>query len=139
MGALAKKLFKQDAEYYNQFYTQGNCERLIESVTPHAEIGWSQHGKAFSLPNFREAYEHYLVALIGGTNDDGLAQSWFPLYRNMSDSGNVVIINSFGMDVRKTILKTVLDERQVMSLTVNFKDWDPKDVKTFNQTFGIDT
>jgi hypothetical protein len=44
---------------------------------------------------------------------------------------------SAGMDVRQTILKTVVDEREVLHLVVNITKWNPKDLATFEKTYEL--
>merc|ERR1712232_272187 len=115
----------------------GNCLKLIDMVIPHASVNWERNDKEFSLQNFKESYEHYCGALVGSANDIGIVQSWFQFYQNIISDGHCIVINSFGMDVRSTILKTVKDEREVLHVAVNFSKWTPKDVASFDKIYEL--
>ena len=39
--------------------------------------------------------------------------------------------------MRQTILKTVVDEREVLHLVVNITKWNPKDLATFEKTYEL--
>merc|ERR1712083_531214 len=88
------------------------------------------------MESFKKEYDHYLVALEGGTTDEGITLSWFKCAEALQDE-HCIMINSFGVDTRKLLVKTVEDERQVLQLAVGFKHWDPKDVGAFEKMYGV--
>jgi hypothetical protein len=134
---LAKKICDVDKKYYDQFYTCENCLKLLDLVIPRADVQWSRNDQPFTMQNFKEAFEHYCAALVGSTNDIGLVNSWFDCYRAMQAKGNSIVLNSFGMDVRPTILKTVKDEREIVHVSVSISRWNPKDVEAFNKIYEL--
>merc|ERR1711920_820405 len=84
----------------------------------------------------KKEYDHYLVALVGGTTDEGITKSWFKCVETLQEK-HCIMINSFGVDTRKLLVKTVEDERQVLQLAIGFKLWDPKDVGAFEKMYGV--
>jgi hypothetical protein len=135
--ALAKKMFIENKEFYDAFYTMDNTKKLLESLAAVADLAWSQKGKpAWTLETFMKEYNHYLVALVGGTDDEGITKSWYKLVKALQDD-HCIMVNSFGVDTRKLLLKTVQDERQVLQLAIGFKHWDPKDISAFEKVHGV--
>jgi hypothetical protein len=134
---LAKKICEGDKTYYDQFYTLANCLKLLDIVIERATVTWSRNDVPFSLQNFQEAFEHYNLALSGSTNDIGLAHSWFECYQAAMSDGQAVVMNSFGMDVRPTLVKTVVDEREVLYVAVSMTKWNPKDLAGFEKIYEL--
>jgi hypothetical protein len=134
---LAKKMFGGNKEFYDEFYTLPNCKRLLELIADVADMSWAQEGKPpWTMETFQKEYEYYLVALAGGTDDDGIARSWFKCVEDMAKD-HCIMINSFGVDTRKLLVKSVRDERQILQLAVDFRQWAPNDVEAFEKMYGV--
>eukprot|EP00928_Gymnodinium_smaydae_P062956 TRINITY_DN46679_c0_g1_i1.p1 TRINITY_DN46679_c0_g1~~TRINITY_DN46679_c0_g1_i1.p1 ORF type:complete len:545 (-),score=67.48 TRINITY_DN46679_c0_g1_i1:257-1891(-) len=135
---VVKLLGGNDNAFYTHFFTWQRCTRLFDLILAATEIVWANRiDTSFSLDGFKDMYERYLISLVGGTDEHGITQSWYKLYTNLSAGGHSVILNSFGMDTRKVIARTVLDERQVLMVAANIKLWSPKDTKSFEATYGV--
>lgn len=135
---LVKKVAGDDNEYYVHFFTWENCTRIINSISALTRIMWANRAdQPFNIETFKQMYDHYLVSLVGGTDEEGITKSWYRLVENMNAGGHSPILNSFGVDTRKVIVKTVRDERQVMQFAVNTELWGAKDVKAFEKTYEI--
>lgn len=133
---LVKEICKDDKKLYDSFYTYDNCIKVLIAMADKATLRYSQQEEDFSLLKFRELYERYVVSLVGGTNQEGITKSWFRCFNEQSAAGHSLVLNTFGMDSRKIIWKTVDDERQVLQMCVSFDKWDSKDKAVFNTMYG---
>merc|ERR1719150_1336337 len=95
---LAKKIAKDDKDYYGRFYTYENCTRIIRHVDALADVSWSNHDKPFSMERFKAAFDRYIVSLEGSTNEEGITRSWFCFFDSLSAGNNCIVVNSFGVD-----------------------------------------
>jgi hypothetical protein len=134
---LAKKICGDDKKYYDRFYSYENCLKLLDLVVHKANVEWSRYDVEFSVKHFKESFEHYCSALVGSTNDIGLAHSWFQCYQSSISRGQSIIIDSFGMDVRQAVLKTVSDEREVLHMAIAISKWNAKDVGAFKKIYEL--
>jgi len=133
---LVKGICKDKKEFYDRFYTYDNCVKILTSVPDDSTLTWSQQDKPVSLDSFKELFDRYAVSLVGGTTQEGITQSWFKTYEKQSAAGHSLILNTFGMDSRKVIIKTVDDEREVLQMCVSFDKWDARDKALFNKMYG---
>jgi hypothetical protein len=136
---FAKEICKGDKELYDQFYTYENCMRALRSLSDKADLRWSQQDSDFSIKNFQELYERYSTTLVDGTDQEGLTRSWFHCFEYLHSGGHAAILNTFGMDSRKVIVKTVPDERRVLQMAVSFDQWGEKDRAAFKNLYGVYT
>merc|ERR1712232_135081 len=114
MKQLVKKIAGTDDLFYKHFFKWDNCIKILNSVVTLANVTWANRSNApFNLEHFQTMYDRYLVSLVGGTDEEGITQSWYKLYTNLTAGGHGIVLNSFGVDTRKVIVKTVADERQV--------------------------
>merc|ERR1711964_739629 len=90
------------------------------------------------METFMAEYDHYLQALVGGTNNQGMTKSWFKCVEHLRGTRHCIMINSFGVDTRQLLVKSVDDERQVLQMAISFKHWDPRDVKAFEKMYGVE-
>lgn len=134
---LVKKISGSDKDFYTQFFKYDNCIKILELLASKTHVTWPRHDLEFSVQNFTDLYEHYIVALVGSTNDVGLTKSWFAFYSHAIGAGSPIAINSFGMDMRATVIKTVADEREVVYMTVAVNEWGPKDMAAFKKAYGV--
>jgi hypothetical protein len=133
---VVKKIAGEDNEYYTHFFKWDNCVKILNSLTALTGVKWANRDDIpFNLPEFQQMYDHYLVSLVGGTDEEGITLSWYKLYKNLTAGGHSIILNSFGVDTRKVIVKTVVDERQVLQFVVNVELWGPKDIKAFESVY----
>lgn len=135
---LVKKVAGQENEFYTHFFKWNNCATVLEILDNLNRVKWANRAdKPFKLAEFQALYEHYLQSLTGSSDDDGITQSWYKVYKYLSAGGHSVVLNSFGVDTRKVILKTVPDERRILQIIVNAELWGPKDVKAFENIYEL--
>lgn len=134
---LAEKIAGDDKKYYGEFYTYENCVNFLRSLCKLAAVDWSTHDRPFTMKHFKDRYNQYLVSLVGSTSEEGITKSWFQLYNTLKTGGHCIMMNSYGVDTRKVIVKTVADEREVLQLVVNFQEWDPKDMYAFETMYAL--
>jgi hypothetical protein len=132
---FVKEICKDAKDLYDHFYTYDNCMQVIISLVDKVELRWSQQEGDFTLKSFKDLYERYLVTLDGGTTPEGITRSWLKCYQT-NQLKNALILNTFGIDSRKVIVKTVEDERQVLHMAISFDKWYPKDKKLFEKNYG---
>jgi len=135
---LTKEVCKEDKALYKSFYTYENCEKLLASVLAKpADLNWALQTTEFSLADFKRQHDHYVVALDGATNEDGIVRSWFTCSDFCRENGHCIVLNTFGVDARKVILKSVADERQVLQFASSYATWDDRDVKGFEKIYPM--
>lgn len=135
---LVKKLAGQDNEFYTHFFKWDNCVKMLNSIVNLTTLQWTNRtDNTFYIDDFKEMYDRYLVSLVGGTDEEGITHSWYKIYANLTAGGHSVILNSFGVDTRKVIVRTVPDERRVLQFVVNVELWSPKDVKSFEEIYDM--
>eukprot|EP00440_Ansanella_granifera_P023040 gb/GFBE01025020.1/.p1 GENE.gb/GFBE01025020.1/~~gb/GFBE01025020.1/.p1 ORF type:complete len:546 (+),score=95.48 gb/GFBE01025020.1/:1-1638(+) len=135
---LAKKIAGADSEYYSSFFKWDRCMAILDAVAPLGKVNWAnRRDRRFSKVHFREVYDHYLVSLEGSTDDAGITRSWFACYKHLLAGDHCIVLNSFGVDTRKIIVKTCKDERQVLQVAVNTELWTPKDVNAYEKMNAV--
>jgi len=134
---LVKKIAGTDNEYYTHFFNWDNCIKLLETVSVKTEVEWTNSSDTrFSMDHFQEMYDRYLVSLVGGTDEEGITRSWYKLHTNLSAGSHSIVLNSFGVDTRKILVKSVPDERTVLHMAIDVDLWGAKDIKAFEGTWG---
>mmetsp|Transcript_157609 Transcript_157609/g.278157 ORF Transcript_157609/g.278157 Transcript_157609/m.278157 type:complete len:553 (+) Transcript_157609:104-1762(+) len=135
---LVKKVAGQENEFYTHFFKWSNCMRVLENLDSLTKVKWAnRREKPFKMEEFQTLYEHYLKSLCGSSDEDGITQSWYKVYKYLIAGGHSLVLNSFGVDTRKVILKTVSDERRVLQMIVNVELWGPKDIKAFENIYEL--
>lgn len=138
LKTFIKKIAGEDNGFYVHFFKWENCAKILAAVSGLAKVMWvSDEDKPFDIGRFKEMYERYLNTLVGGTDEDGITQSWYKLHTNLTAGGHSLVLNSFGVDTRKVIVKTVSDEHQALHLCMNFELWSPKDIKAFEGIYNV--
>lgn len=132
---LVSDLSNKDNEFYQAFWCLSTCRQFMEEVMKVAKIGWQSHRGELSCEDFFNVYEEYLQELSRHATVDGITKSWFILYESMTRGGHAVILNSFGVDSRRVVQKSVPDEREVLQITVNHKMWGKRDLDAWNAQF----
>jgi len=54
----------------------------------------------------------------------------------MKYCGHSIIVNSFGMDTRRVVLRSVDEERLVLQVTINFEQWGQRDKLAYVDTYS---
>jgi len=128
---LVKELAPGDQRAYCAFWKETTCLRFIEALAPLAELRWTTHGGAVTVDSFRAQFRTCLAEFSDDLLSHGITRSWFNCFQSVQNHGDVVILNSFGVDTRKVVLATVPSERQAMQIVVNHELWESRDVAKF--------
>jgi hypothetical protein len=136
LKALAKKLAGDDKEYYRSFYSLDRCCELVAELVSLGTLRWRSEDRSVTVESFKESFDRYFAVVSSQSLEAGIAQSWFDCYQAMRDSGHVAVLNSFGIDTKTVVEKTVADVSEVLQLTVNFGLWDARDAKKFKSQYG---
>merc|ERR1712056_87859 len=79
--------------------------------------------------------QKYLSKMDGSTTEEGITKSWFHAWDRLQRGHHSMILNSFGVDTRKVICRTLHNEVFALQLTVNFELWDARDRKKFEDQY----
>merc|ERR1712039_75094 len=92
---------------------------------------------AVTLHTFEAAYMRYQNMMDTCTTEEGITKSWFRCWERLQMGKHSMIMNSFGVDTRKVIARTLPNEIYAMSLTVNYALWDARDQKKFEDQYEV--
>lgn len=113
------------------------CELLRKLEGHNAKLFWN-NGPEFIIEEFVAAYEGYVRQLRkqGSSREHhGITNSWFRCLRQLQDGGHTAVINSFGMDTQKVVVRSVADSQSVMHVAVNFEMWTERDASKYAAQF----
>merc|ERR1719401_569859 len=136
LKAIIKKIAGDNKDYYNSFYSLEDCLIFFTELKALGDIRWKSQDTPITVEDFRDAYDRYLAAISGEALDSGIAKSWFYCFETMRTTGHTAVLNSFGIDTKVVVEKTVPDVREVLQLTINFNLWDSRDAKRFKSQYG---
>lgn len=132
---IAKKIAGDDKSYYNSLYGQELCFEFVKELMAVGNVSWRGQGHSLTYEAFKSAFDRYLVVLKGDVLDAGIARSWFACYQGMKNAGHSAVLNSFGIDTKTVVEKTVPNVSEVLQLTINFDLWDARDAKSFKSQY----
>jgi len=135
LKTIVKDATASDNAAYNAFFTEERCMQFFQELHNFGDIRWARGGEAMTLDSFQEQYRRYLVAMPNATDKDGITSSWYACFESLRHD-HAVMLNSFGVDIRKVVLATVADESRVVQLAVNHELWDERDAKKFALQFS---
>jgi len=131
---LVKDITASDNDAYRSFFSEATCRSFISQLAAFADIRWSDALDPLGLEEFCSMFEGYKATISAGIDSNGITKSWFRCFDALSRE-HVLMLNSFGVDTRKVLLATTLDERNVMQVAVNYELWDKRDVEQFEKQF----
>lgn len=134
MKSIVKDMTSSSRDAYGAFWTEEKCWRLYAELADKGEVRWAGEEGHFSLEACKKLFKEYLTSLGQVVSKDGIAVSWFQVFKVLRGH-HTVVLNSFGVDTRKVILATVPDEKHVIQVTVNYSLWDDRDVQKFTGQF----
>merc|ERR1712032_805485 len=130
---LVKDISNNDSEFYTEFWSDATCRRFLEQLCKTAHVSWLQDATRLTPERFFAVFAEYLEELHRhATTADGITRSWFSCFDALKDGGHTVVLNSFGVDSQRVLMRSVPDERLVLQLTVNYKMWGKRDVATWS-------
>lgn len=136
LKSLVKKIAADDKDFYNTFYTLERCLAFVRTLTYMGTIRWKENQDiCLTADTFRESFERYLAVITDQKLDHGITQSWFVCYEAMRSLGHTAVLNSFGIDTKTVVEKTVADVSEAMQVTINYNLWDDRDAKKFRTQY----
>mmetsp|Transcript_49776 Transcript_49776/g.160934 ORF Transcript_49776/g.160934 Transcript_49776/m.160934 type:complete len:575 (-) Transcript_49776:252-1976(-) len=136
---LLNDLAKGDNDILHEFWQRNVCERFMNMLMRDADLGWSGHEATFSSQEFFSVHSGYMESLrkqdSKGAASHGIATSWFRCLSMLQRGRHAIVINSFGMDTYKVVLRSARNARRVLHMAVNFETWSERDTTKFQQQF----
>merc|ERR1712048_204044 len=123
---------KKDNKKYQRFWGRLNAKEFLSLVLSSSLIRWTPSGEVLTEDHFWSMFNNYETELHNYATVDGIAMSWFECFRYLNNDGHKVVINSFGVDTRKVVTRTVYDEHKTVQIAINYEMWGERDMKEFN-------
>jgi len=136
---LINDIASGDNDVLHAFWKRDVCEKLIARIRSSADIGWAGQMEALSSDDFFSVHKSYMDSLKRqeqqGVPSSGITTSWFQCLRMLQRGSHSAVINSFGMDTHKVVLRSARDARRVPHIAVNFESWSERDTSKFREQF----
>jgi hypothetical protein len=133
--SLVKEVTSSSKDMYRSFWTETTCRQFVEEVALKADLRWFSSGKDLSVTAYEDAYKESMASVQAALDEDHITQSWYHMFREVKAKGGCVVLNSFGVDTRKVVQATGLDDRKVLQIAVNHELWDARDIEQFQKQF----
>mmetsp|Transcript_57043 Transcript_57043/g.102104 ORF Transcript_57043/g.102104 Transcript_57043/m.102104 type:complete len:280 (+) Transcript_57043:2-841(+) len=133
---IVRDVYDKRADAYKRFWTPETCVEFIENLQSLGGVGWLGEENTFSPQYFADLFAEYTEELKVQVSADGIPNSWFKFYNRMKYCGHSIIVNSFGMDTRRVVLRSVDEERLVLQVTINFEQWGQRDKLAYVDTYS---
>jgi hypothetical protein len=132
---LVKDITADDHGAYSSFFSEATCQSFFSQVAALADIRCSDASPPLTAEDFVSLYRDYLQTIAGSLDSNGLTQSWFRCCESLKMQHSVML-NSFGVDTRKVVLASGVDESRVMQILVNYDLWDDRDKEKYAAQFS---
>jgi len=136
---LINDIAKGDNDVLHCFWKRDVCEKLMVLLRSSADLGWAGQPGDFSSEDFFSVHKSYMDSLKRqdqqGVPSSGITTSWFQCLRMLQRGSHAAVINSFGMDTHKVVLRSARDARRVPHIAVNFESWSDRDTGKFREQF----
>lgn len=141
---LVHEILSKDNDLYHKFWCFDECHKFVKAVVdagipvgikiqggneqPPEELSWTAE-------HFQNKFKTVLEEISRHPSSDGIPRSWFACYDLMKSAGHSIVLNSLGTDTQRIVLNSVCDRRQVLQVTINFKEWTQRDVDSWKSQF----
>lgn len=130
-----------DLDVFHEFWRKDKCEQFFKMFPNKTDLGWIGQERCFSLQEFFVVYAGYLDNMYkqtrGDCADNDIVASWFRCSAMLRRGGHSIVINSFGMDTHKVVMRSAADARRILHIAVNFEEWSDRDREKFRQQFDV--
>jgi len=133
---IVRDVFGKNEDAYKAFWNYDTCIAFFVELGKVLGIRWASSREAFTVESFKSSFDNYLEELNDVPPPDGIPKSWFRFYQTLLDGGHTTVLNSFGVDTQKIVLRSVPKEREVLHITVNYSQWGKRDLDAFNKQFA---
>mmetsp|Transcript_5969 Transcript_5969/g.11370 ORF Transcript_5969/g.11370 Transcript_5969/m.11370 type:complete len:183 (+) Transcript_5969:2-550(+) len=131
-----RKIYEDRKDLYKEFWCPETCERFLKRLSEVGDVGWLGRRESLTSRMFMRFFAEYVEDVKTQVSQDGIPRSWFHFYEMLRAGGHSIVINSFGMDTRRVVLRSVHDERRVVQVTINFQQWGDRDQKAYKETYA---
>lgn len=119
------------------FWTAEVCESFLRVLHEKGgEFFWLMSGQTWSFESFRTMFKQYQEELNRAISVDGIPMSWFKIFDQLHKQGHTVVLNSFGVDTHRVVMRSVPDERLVQHIVINFDMWAKRDLDAWLRQFN---
>lgn len=141
---LIHEILIKDHDVYQAFWNIDKCYEFVAALgeqgipvglkvqegqnPPPEELNWT-------ADYFLKKFKIVLEEISRHPSSDGIPRSWFSCHDFMTSAGHSIILNSLGTDTQRIVLNSVCDRRQVLQLTINFKEWTQRDIDSWSSQF----
>jgi len=137
---LLMKIAEGDNSLVHEFWKRDKFSDLMQQVGSNAELGWVGKPESFSSEEFFNVYEEYMRELhkqerAQGKDACGITVSWFKCVSKLRQGGHAIVVNTYGMDSHKVVIRSCRDPRRVLHIAVNYNGWSERDLKKFAAQF----
>mmetsp|Transcript_96510 Transcript_96510/g.270108 ORF Transcript_96510/g.270108 Transcript_96510/m.270108 type:complete len:546 (-) Transcript_96510:260-1897(-) len=137
---LLTNIARGDNQLVHEFWKRDKFSDLMAQVGSNAELGWVGKTDSFSAKEFFTVYQGYMEELhkqerAQGKDACGVTVSWFKCVSKMRQGRHAIVINTFGMDSHKVVIRSCRDARRVPHIAVNYDCWTERDLQKFAAQF----
>jgi len=137
---LLNDIAKGDNKMLHDFWRKEQSEAFMAMIGQDADLGWVGKPGIFTSEEFFSVYRDYMdelhqQAAKQGAAACGITTSWFRCLAALREGMHAVVINSFGMDTQRVVVRSARDPRKVLHLAINFELWSDRDLKKFKAQF----
>merc|ERR1740121_1769221 len=138
---MLHQLTDGDDRVFHDFWKQDICRAMLEQVTQHADLGWTGKPGTVSIDDFFAVYLDYMAELYKQDKEQGAAacgitESWFRCCTALREGHHAPVINSFGMDTQRVVVRSARDPRRSPHFAINFEMWSERDSNKFKAQFS---
>lgn len=137
---LLSEIYSQDDDdKLSAFWNAETCLHFLEKLSEVADMGWYSHKTNFDTGSFFYRFETCMADIRQRVAVDGIPRSWFIAYEQWRAGQHSVIINTYGANAKKVLMRLVEDVREVIQVTVNYEMWSESDRHRWKAALGIDS
>jgi len=137
---LLHALSAGDERLFHDFWNVDECRILMDKLVQHADLKWCGKPGLVTTEEFFAVYRDYMMELHKQEKEQGAAacgitESWFRCCAALREGHHAPVINSFGMDTQKVVMRSARDPRKSPHFAINFEMWSERDSDKFKSQF----
>jgi len=128
---------EKDEGEYRLFWKNAQYHDFLDALANVGGVfGWVNEGEQWSPEFFPKLLKEYQEEIGNATSIDGIPMSWFNAVDWMQKERHTVVLNSFGVDTHRVVMRSVPDERLVQHIVINFDLWSEHDRSSWKSQFN---
>jgi len=132
---LVRSVCGENYDIEFSFWNYDCCRKFLSMMMNSADLHWVGKKAKIKEEDFFEVYEDYLAMIQRNATNDGVSRSWHEVYKFLAGGHHATVLNSFGVDSRRVVMRTMLDRPTVLQIAVNYNMWFPRDVNAWIAQF----